>query len=153
MPSNGRWDLIRRLKVKDTSNHFLSIRYVQFIPFALHLLQYQCIMFSVMNHQFSECECIICTLQTVECVTQFICILLFQQKATGVAAPPVSAVAPVSGPAAALSIVPASHVSSAQQASHKPASLKQQASTLEPGVPLYILLICRNQRFVVMTIG
>lgn len=53
------------------------------------------------------------------------------------AAPPVSAVAPVSGPAAALSMVPAGHaVSSVQQASHKPASLKQQASTLEPGVAL-----------------
>jgi bromodomain-containing protein 4 len=36
---------------------------------------------------------------------------------------------------AALSMVPAGHVvSSAQQASHKPASLKQQASTLEPVV-------------------
>jgi len=54
-----------------------------------------------------------------------------------VAALPVSAVAPVSGPAAALSMVPAGHVvSSAQQASHKPASLKQQASTLEPGMAL-----------------
>ena len=62
------------------------------------------------------------------------------------AAPPVSAVAPVSGPPAALSSVPAGHVvSSAQQASHKPASLKQQASTLEPGVPL--------SHFVIMTIG
>jgi hypothetical protein len=40
----------------------------------------------------------------------------------------------VSSPAAALSMVAASHAgSSVQQASHKPASLKQQISTLEPG--------------------
>ena len=58
------------------------------------------------------------------------------------AAPPASAVLPVSGPAAALSMIPAGLVvSSAQQASHKPASLKQQASTLEPGVALSHSLI------------
>jgi len=62
-----------------------------------------------------------------------------------VAAPPVSAVAPVSGPAAALSMVPAGHVvSGAQQTSHKSASLKQQASTLEPGVALSHSLIFLN---------
>jgi len=73
-----------------------------------------------------------------------------------VAAPPVSAVAPVSASAAALSMVPASHVvSSAQQASHKPVSLKQQASTVEPGVPLshsFDLLkleVCHNDHWLI----
>jgi hypothetical protein len=54
-----------------------------------------------------------------------------------VAAPPVSAVASVSGPVSTLSVVPAGHVlSGSQQTGHKPAPVKQQASTLEPGMPL-----------------
>ena len=52
------------------------------------------------------------------------------------AAPPVSAVASVSGPVSTLAMVPGHVVSGSQQAGHKPAPLKQQASTLEPGMPL-----------------